>query len=355
MCAQQQAVKATMEFDDDVLSPFLDCLPLPAFAVDESGIVIAANRAMKPLLFERLGNGRGRLEDLLPEYCRALGNPRGWGHEKGVDVVRKLADGSAAYERLWLCRHPGGPYVVTVTDETRVRTLEASSAQSARLASLGFMVASVCHEVSNPLAAVHSMVQILQANRDASRELVDKGLANIGANVKRILELSRKLTGYCRVGDQPKRVFHVDDALIDALAQARQDRLCDQVDFEHCPDPDALVFGNQGEIQEVFFNILLNAVQAMEGRGRIAIATRVRATGTVEVAIRDNGPGVAPEHQTRLFEPFFTTKPVGQGTGLGLAISGEIVREHGGTIHVENNATQGACFFVEIPLSEAGR
>lgn len=351
----ETAVKATMDFDGDLLASFLECLPQPAFVAAQTGTVICANKAMKPMFAERVANDHRVLEDLLPEYQLALGAPRGWGHEKEVEVVRRLPDRSVAYERLSMRRLPSGSYLVIVTDETKLRTLEVSSAQSARLASLGFMVASVCHEVSNPLAAVHSMVQILQTNKEAPRELVDKGLANIGANVKRILELSRRLIGYCRVGDQPKRVFQIDAAIIDAMAQAYQDHLCDRVDFEHSPDPRGVAYGSQGEIQEVVFNIVLNAVQAMDGQGQVAIATCLRAPNTIEVAIRDNGPGVPPEYQARLFEPFFTTKPAGQGTGLGLAISAEIVREHGGTIRVENNETRGACFFVEIPLCETER
>lgn len=344
-----------MEADYDFFSSFLECLPYPAFAVDEVGTIIFANKAIKPRIPERVGGDLGTLKIRFPEYYLALGGPGGWLHTRDLEVVRKPADGSVVYERLWLRNLPSGAYLVIVTDETQLKMIEISNAQSARLASLGFMVASVCHEVSNPLTAVHSMVQILQSNADAPRELVDKGLANIACNIKRILELSKRLVGYCRVGDQPKRAFMLDDAILDAIDMARQDRMCHEVVFEHLPSPDAYIRGNAGEIREVLFNVLLNAVQAMDGRGRIVIATFPCAPGRVEIAIRDSGPGIAPQFLERLFDPFFTTKPVGQGTGLGLAISTEIIREHGGTIRVENGVKEGAIFFVELPLCETCR
>lgn len=355
MMNAQQALPPVLEFDADALEPYLQCLPGPAFAVDRQGMVVCSNDAMMRKAAKRNPDGMGAFAQLFPDYYFALGGPRGWHTDREVEITRKLADGSLSYERLWVRGLPNDVHFILVIDDTKMRALEAASAQSARLASLGFMVASVCHEVSNPLAAVHSMVQILQTTRNASGELMVNGLANIAANIKRILELSRRLVGYCRVDDRPKRVFHVDEALADAIEIVRRDPLGQGVIFDHLPDVDATIYGSQIAIEEVFTNILFNAVQAMEGSGRIAVATRRLGTGKVEVAIRDSGPGIPPQHLGKLFEPFFTTKPVGQGTGLGLAISSEIAREHGGTIRVENNATQGACFVVEIPFREARR
>jgi C4-dicarboxylate-specific signal transduction histidine kinase len=99
----------------------------------------------------------------------------------------------------------------------------------------------------------------------------------------------------------------------------------------------------------VVFNILLNAAQAMGGRGRVAVAGERRGP-RVALAIRDEGPGIAQEHLGRIFEPFFTTKN-GTGTGLGLAISSEIVHELGGDLRAENDPAGGACFRIELPAA----
>lgn len=334
----------------EVLPPFLESLPWPVIMVDEEGRVIHANKQM---LFRRITGETLRpvtLRELFPEYYSVLRGEVPWLTPQEADIVRQVPEG-LVYERIWLRRLPWGACLI-IMDQTRVRELETTDAQTARLASLGFMVAGVCHELSNPLAAIYSMVQILQSNRDVSPDALEKGLTNIAANVKRILDVSRRLVGFSRAGDEPRAAFRVDEAIDEAMAVLRQDRNFGQIKVDHWPDSDAVVFGNQGQIQEVFYNIFLNAIQVMEGQGRLSVVTHRPVPERIEVVVRDSGPGVPAQFLPRLFEPFFTTKPVGQGTGLGLSISSEIAHEHGGTIRVENNADIGACFYVQLPLYE---
>jgi C4-dicarboxylate-specific signal transduction histidine kinase len=108
------------------------------------------------------------------------------------------------------------------------------------------------------------------------------------------------------------------------------------------------VLAPPGELEQVVFNVFLNAAQAMQGRGRIeARATAGKAH--IVLAIRDSGPGIAPEHLARVFDPFFSTKPPGEGAGLGLAISYEIMHELGGSIRAANHPQGGAVFEIELP------
>jgi two-component system NtrC family sensor kinase len=107
-------------------------------------------------------------------------------------------------------------------------------------------------------------------------------------------------------------------------------------------------------IKQVVLNLANNAIQAMPQGGKVILETRRdRRDGRdgVSVAVKDNGPGIAPEHLDRIFEPFFTTKPQGEGTGLGLAVSYGIVAEHGGTITVDSVPGQGAVFVVWLPVT----
>ncbi len=107
------------------------------------------------------------------------------------------------------------------------------------------------------------------------------------------------------------------------------------------------------EFQQVFINILVNAVQAMQERGAITISTRgLPAPGLVEVRISDTGHGMPPEQVARIFDPFFTTKTSGQGTGLGLSIAYGIVRRHQGTISVESQVGKGSTFIIRLPVAE---
>ena len=220
-------------------------------------------------------------------------------------------------------------------------------AQTQRLASLGFMVASVCHEVSNPLAAVSSMLQILQSKRGVTPETLERGLASIEANIARVMAITKKLGDHSRVGGMPQPLA-IDDAVQTAQALLRHSPAGRTVAVDYRGVPGVTVRSRPGELEQVVFNIFLNAAQAMHGAGRIEAAT-TRENGHVTLSVRDTGPGIAAEHLPRVFDPFFTTKPPGEGTGLGLAISYEIVHEIGGTIRAANHPAGGACFEVVLP------
>jgi C4-dicarboxylate-specific signal transduction histidine kinase len=224
-------------------------------------------------------------------------------------------------------------------------------AQTQRLASLGFMLASVCHEVSNPLAAVSSMLQILQSKRGVTPETIEKGLASISANVARVLAITKKLGDYSRVGSEAPGPLAIDDAVQVAEGLLRHSACGQGVKVQYRGAPGVTVLARPGELQQVVFNIFLNAAQAMQGAGRIQGHARAR-NGSVTLSIRDSGPGIAPEHLARVFDPFFTTKQPGEGTGLGLAISYEIVQELGGTMRAANHPQGGACFEVFLPVNK---
>jgi len=234
-------------------------------------------------------------------------------------------------------------------DETsRVQEEKRVPAQTQRLASLGFMVASVCHEVSNPLAAVSSMLQILQSKRGITPETLEKGLASIEANVARVIAITKKLGDYSRVGEAAAPLA------LDAAVQAAQTLLrhspCGKaVEVQYQGARGATVLARPGELEQVVFNVFLNAAQAMQGTG--SIEARARADdGQVALSIRDHGPGIPAEVLPRVFDPFFTTKAPGEGTGLGLAISYEIVQEMGGSIQASNDPRGGARFEIILPL-----
>ena len=233
----------------------------------------------------------------------------------------------------------------------KVSTAEAppTDAQTQRLASLGFMLASVCHEISNPLAAIHSMLQILQSKRGVSPETLDKGLASIASNIGRVLAITRKLGDFSRVGADAPAPVAVDAAMEAAIGLLRYSEQAPEIAVDYRGAPGAAVLARAGQLEQVIFNILLNAAQAMRGRGRIEVHA-VAQQGELILTIADCGPGIAAEHLARVFDPFFTTKPPGEGTGLGLAISYEIAHELGGSIRASNREEGGALFETTLPL-----
>jgi len=330
------------------ISSFLDSLPWPVILVDEAGRVVHASRQLSARMAVGDIMAPHTLSKSFPEIYSALRGEVPWLTVQDVEISRQVPEGTV-HEHILVRRMPGGACLV-ILDRTREREREMTDAQTMRLASLGFMVAGVCHELSNPLASIYSMVQILQSNPDIPHEALGKGLTNIATNVKRMLDVSRRLVGFSRAGDESRIPFPVDEAVDDAVTVLRQDRHFGQIQFEHRPDLGAVTFGNQGQVQQIFYNILLNAIQVMQGRGRLSVQTRRPAAGQIEVLVRDSGPGIPPALLPKIFEPFFTTKPIGDGTGLGLSISSEIAHEHGGRISVENDTGAGACFRVQLPL-----
>jgi signal transduction histidine kinase len=221
--------------------------------------------------------------------------------------------------------------------------------QMQRLASLGFMLAGVCHEVSNPLAAIHSMVQILQSRRGVTPETIEKGLGSIAGNIVRVRALNRNLGDFSRVtGDAPQPQA-VDAAVREALGLLRHNRWGEEVQVAYRGLPGAITPARPGELQQVLFNLMLNAAQAMEGKGLIEVCTERDGEERIRVRVRDTGPGIPPDRLELVFEPFVTTKAPGEGTGLGLAICFEIVQELGGSLTASNHPEGGACLELVLP------
>jgi two-component system NtrC family sensor kinase len=345
--APSKDVKNPRGESKDPLFDFVDTLPWPVIVMRDDGQVVhVTNKVIRKKDIFPIRHSSS-LQVLFPEYFAVLRGSKRWLVPQEAELTRQGPQ-SAIHERIILRRVPSGSYLI-VLDETRLHTLEISNVQTARLAALGFMVAGVCHELSNPLASIHSMVQILKSDKNIEPGLMKKGLINISSNVKRLLDVSRRLLNFSRVGDEPRVTFPIDESIEEAFAAVRQECDTQHVDIVFERDPGALVLGNPSHMQEVFVNIFENAIQAMAGAGKIVVNTG-RKEGRVVVTIRDTGPGIPKEAMPRLFEPFYTTKPAGRGTGLGLAISNDIMREHEGSIEAANNDDTGACFFLDLPL-----
>ncbi|MEK6594639.1 MAG: ATP-binding protein [Pseudomonadota bacterium] len=332
----------------EILTSFLDSLPWPALLVNEQGEVTFINKELRQRKRVRGIIADIRLAQLFPDYYDALQGAQPWLTSQDADLVNPH---TGTREQLCLRRLPLGACLI-ISEYPHAREFDLGSAQTARLASLGFMVAGVCHEVANPLTAIHSMVQLLQSSTPLAPETLERGLENIAANVRRLLNISKKLNDFSRSGSEDISLLRLDQPLAEALQNARQDALFRDIQVEHHAAPELWIMGNGDQLEQVFANIFLNAAQAMNGQGVLRVISHKPNPLQVEVAIHDSGPGIAPGHLARLFEPFFTTKPAGQGTGLGLAICNEIIIEHGGSVRAENHPQGGACFNITLPLHQ---
>jgi signal transduction histidine kinase len=135
-----------------------------------------------------------------------------------------------------------------------------------------------------------------------------------------------------------------------AVEMALMASYTDDITLEKSFDSVPGILAKPEEIQQVFLNIISNAVQAMEGKGTLFLSSR-QDNGLVIVQIRDTGPGISPEHITKVFDPFFTTKGQGEGTGLGLNIVHRVVNKYGGNIKIESDPGEGATFVISFPVN----
>ena len=256
--------------------------------------------------------------------------------------------------------------------------------RSEKLASLGQLVAGIAHELNNPINYVLGNCRVLKdylrtlmglvdglstvAETDAQRKHVQKLLAqaditflrsdlfdltdSVARGAARAADIVRGLRAFARHGSGEMGPVHIVPVMEEVLAILRhefRDRLGIHWEIgEQLP----AVNGDSTRLGQVFTNLLMNACQAVVGRGDIFIGV-VRDGSFIRCSIRDTGPGMTPEVKAKIFDPFFTTKPVGTGTGLGLSISYGIVEEHGGRIEVESGPAGGATFTVFLPTLAA--
>ena len=257
-----------------------------------------------------------------------------------------------------------------VDDRTReLHEAQAQLVHGEKMRSLGQLVAGVAHELNNPIGFVHANLQLLSeyVPKLVAAQRAGDDTARIESAIEKLLSRSREGTERVKQIVADLRTFsRMDQAVlsevdlnreIDRALTLMEPRLRNAIDVERDYGELPLVRCYAGQLNQVFTNLLMNAADAIEGKGKVRIRTRVRrtsasdpASGSVRIEFHDDGPGMPPEVQARIFEPFFTTKPVGQGTGLGLSISYGIVERHGGRMLVGSAPGEGTTFVIELPL-----
>ncbi len=227
---------------------------------------------------------------------------------------------------------------------------QAQLVQAEKLSAVGELVAKVAHELNNPLTSVLGYAQLLESDPQLSEELREYA-AVVVREADRARQIVQSLLTFGRPQPVERETLDVNQVVRRTVELPQWKSGQVEVTTHLHPEP-LWVLGNAVQLQQVFANIVQNAVQAMRhGPGELVVTTgRVGDRAVVEFA--DTGPGIPPEHLGRIFDPFFTTKGVGEGTGLGLSISYGIVRDHGGVLRARNRPEGGACFTVELPLCE---
>jgi signal transduction histidine kinase len=238
--------------------------------------------------------------------------------------------------------------------ETRLkelRDLQAQLIQSAKMASVGTLAAGVAHEINNPVFAIAGRAELMLKNpekhlkSDKAKEYVE----TIQDMSQRISSIVRRLLEHARATDEVKDIQLaevIEDSL--ALVSSRLSKSSVRVlrDYGQVPT----IRGIRPQLQQVFVNLLTNAIDATNGNGNITVGCSAN-DGIVKAYVRDDGSGIPEAIRDRLFEPFFTTKEVGKGTGLGLFICHKIVSAHKGEIKIDSQENKGTTIWLSIPVA----
>jgi two-component system, NtrC family, sensor kinase len=349
------------EYNENIL----ESMESGILVLDLEGQIARWNRAMETLYRKRREEVLGRApEEVFPEaFLGAL---------RGSLVLADAAEIAHIYKlnlptpdgRNLLVNVSVAPFqmgagerhgTVLILDDVTVRIrLEEQLQHSEKMASIGLLAAGVAHEVNTPLTGISSYTQMLREQvkpEDLRYPLLEK----IERQAFRAAKIINNLLNFSRSGSADLETVDVNRVLLDVLSllehQLERNRVKVVREFS---DGLPVVRGNENRLQQVFFNLILNARDAMPSGGWLTLATRADDDDTVIIEVRDTGVGIRREDIKRIYDPFFTTKGIGRGTGLGLSVSYGIIQEHGGAIFVDSVPGKGTTFQVALPAMVLG-
>jgi two-component system, NtrC family, sensor kinase len=231
--------------------------------------------------------------------------------------------------------------------------MERQLLRADKLASLGQVSTGIAHEINNPLGVMLGYTQLLLRDHPPGTQIHDdlKTIEKHGRNCKAVVE---DLLKFARSTRTTKTLVNLNESLTEVTSLlAHQFELDNIVLRTELDGSLPKMVADAEKLKQVFMNLLMNAKQAISGKGQITIATSKEDSGeSVQVSVADTGCGIPSDLIDKIFDPFFTTKPVGEGTGLGLSVSYGIIQDHSGRIEVESHPGQGSKFVITLPVQE---
>jgi two-component system NtrC family sensor kinase len=343
----------------DYSENIIESLTVGVAVIDQEGKIIGWNRVLEDQmgLRKEAALHKGLQEVLGPRTHDALFPPEAQQDfrllsETTLDVPgggKKVFD----IARTPLLDNALQPYgtIIVFEDITEKISLQQRLLTSEKLASIGLLSAGVAHEINTPLTGISSYIQMLQKKLTDTHyaqllEKIEAQTDRVGRIIKNLLAFARNPSDLSFHKVSLKDILEEILSLIDYKLKHMNIRL----EIELAPVPP---INAQGErLQQVFINIILNALDAMPQGGTLGIRL-AEEDGQAVVRISDTGTGIKPEHLAHIFDPFFTTKGIGKGTGLGLSIGYAIVKEHEGHIQVASEVGRGSTFTIALPAGPA--
>ena len=266
-----------------------------------------------------------------------------------------------------------------------LKLTQSQLVQSEKMASIGQLVAGIAHEINNPVTFISAGVESLNANLEEVRQVleiynsittdnaeeklkeikqlkqeiayqetvseIDKLIDSVRTGSERTAEIVKGLRTFSRLDEDVLKMADIHEGLDSTLILLRN-KYKERIEIEKQYGDIPYIECYPGQLNQVFMNILSNAIDAIPGKGTITISTSV-TNGSIRISLKDTGDGIPENIQPRIFEPFFTTKEVGQGTGLGLSISHGIIEKHQGSIELKSEVGKGTEFIIELPIRQS--
>ena len=231
------------------------------------------------------------------------------------------------------------------------KALQDQLAMAEKLSGLGTLAAGIAHEMNNPLFSIMGFTEAILEEKDAST--IKRYAQKVLDKSKHMASIILNMSGYTRSSemDQMKDI-NINERMDASIEMALMASYSSDIQIEKAFSQLPLIKAKPEEIQQIYLNVIRNAVQAMEGKGKLTL-TSEQKNGQILTTIKDTGPGIPQEYLSRIFDPFFTTKDQGKGTGLGLNIVHRMVEKYGGSISVESTVGEGTTFTISFPIEKS--
>lgn len=252
-------------------------------------------------------------------------------------------------------------FLLLLSDITDEKSMEQQFIIAEKMSAFGRIAGGLAHEMGTPLNIISGRAEIIESMcnslcpvcNERAKPQVQKHISVIFQQIERISGIIQKLLAQTQEVETDLQDFSVNECVKRAVEFVSPDLNREAVRLEMMLSPDLPnLHGHPDQIQHVVLHLLLNAMDATQGRDGVLEVATLRKNGDVLLSVRDNGEGIPAENLTRVFDPFFTTKEFGKGTGLGLSVASSLIRAHGGKIEVESQIGHGTRFLITLPLHE---
>jgi len=339
------------------------------FLLDERGTVLEWNKAAERLFgVPRRDVLHRRFQDLKPccgihieqlmaqaaRLSRSVSDEfplRRRGQQEFGQISLTVSPIADRPDRRLAAGQPPRAFVAIARDITSQKQLETRMSETEKLAGIGQFAAGIAHQLNTPLGSILLSAQMLEESLTREEDVED--VQRIVRQTEQCRSIIKGLLNFARPSGRQRSRLELVEIVRDTVFLMDKAIRTHDVEIVVEDEVPGEILGNRNEIEQVVFNLLANALDAMPGGGRLTIGIRDGAPGEVVLTFRDTGPGIPEEHREDIFLPFFTTKDYGKGTGLGLSIVARIVHEHGGTIELGDGP--GAEFVMTFPRYRPGQ